>query len=292
MHSTSELTRFFNVVDGATTLAWVRAVLIIVVGFLIAQVCARFIGRLALRGMDRHRGMLIRRLVFYSLLALAMVLGLRQVSHDISNIFLGAAGILTVAVGFASQTSASNLISGLFLIGEKSFAIGDTIRVGDTSGEVLSIDLLSVKLRTFDNLLVRLPNETLVKSEITNLSRFPIRRIDLKISVGQQEDLGRVRNVLMEVADGNPSVLIEPRPEVRFAEFGDSSFNLLFCAWAQSQNYLVTRNSLAEQIIAAFKHHGIELPYPYRALVNGGNDQPLAVRVLSGQEGQGNEKRG
>lgn len=291
MHNTSELARFFTAVDSAATLAWVRAILIIVVGFLVAQVCGRVLGRLAVRGMDRHRGMLIRRLVFYSLLILAIVLGLRQVSHDISNIFLGAAGILTVAVGFASQTSASNLISGLFLIGEKSFAIGDTIRVGDTTGEVLSIDLLSVKLRTFDNLLVRLPNETLVKSEITNLSRFPIRRIDLNIGVGQQEDLARVRQVLMEVADGNPTVLIEPRPELRFTEFGDSSFNLQFCVWAQRQNYLATRNSLAEEIIAACKRYNIELPYPYRALTNGGGG-PLTVRIVSGQEGRGNEKPG
>ena len=292
VHPSSELTRFLDVLDSATALAWVRAVIIIVVGFLVAQVCSRLVARLALRRVGRHREVLIRRLVFYTLLVLAVVLGLRQVSHDISNIFLGAAGILTVAVGFASQTSASNLISGLFLIGEKSFAIGDTILVGDITGEVLSIDLLSVKLRTFDNLLVRLPNETLVKSEITNLSRFPIRRIDLKIAVGEKEDLARVREVLLEVADGNPLVLVEPRPQVRFSDFGDSSFNLQFCVWTQTKNYLATRNSLAEQVIAAFRLNDIELPYPYRALTNGGTGNPLTVRVISGRGGESGGRRG
>ncbi|MGB9428291.1 MAG: mechanosensitive ion channel family protein [Gammaproteobacteria bacterium] len=288
-----ELLRIFDFIDSAATLAWVRAIATVVIGFLVAQICARLVGRIVLRRMGRHRGVLIRRLVFYTLFVLAILLGLRQVSHDISNIFLGAAGILTVAVGFASQTSASNLISGLFLIGEKPFTIGETIKVGDTTGEVLSIDLLSVKLRTFDNLLVRLPNETLVKSEIANLSRFPIRRIDLKISVGQKEDIGRVRNVLMEVADNNPMALIEPRPEVRFSEFGDSAFNLLFCVWTRRENYRATRNALAEDIIGAFRRHAIELPYPYRALTTGSLSEPFPIRVVPGppsDAGQGQDR--
>jgi len=282
-----EIARIFAFVDNATALAWVRAIVTVVIGFLLAQLCARLVGRLAKHRLDRHRGILIRRLVFYSLFALALLFELRQVSHDISNIFLGAAGILTVAVGFASQTSASNLISGLFLIGEKSFAIGDTVNVGDTTGEVLSIDWLSVKLRTFDNLLVRLPNETLVKSQIINLSRFPIRRIDLKIGVGEKEDLSKVRAVLISVADSNPDVLIEPRPEVRFSEFGDSSFNLLFCIWTRRENYVVTRNALAEGIIQAFRQHDIELPYPYRALTTGSLSQPFPVSIVPGPGGQG-----
>jgi hypothetical protein len=75
----------------------------------------------------------------------------------------GAAGILTVAIGFASQTSASNLISGLFVIAERPFVVGDIIRVAETTGEVLSVDLLSVKIRTFDNLYVRIPNEGIIR---------------------------------------------------------------------------------------------------------------------------------
>lgn len=283
--------KIFAFVDSAATLAWVRAIVIVIIGFLLAQLCARLVGRVAGHRLDRHRGILVRRLVFYSLFALALVFGLREVSHDVSNIFLGAAGILTVAVGFASQTSASNLISGLFLIGEKSFAVGDTINVGDATGEVLSIDWLSVKLRTFDNLLVRLPNETLVKSQITNLSRFPIRRIDLKIGVGGKEDLPKVRAVLMNVADANPDVLIEPRPEVQFTEFGDSAFNLLFCVWTRRENYGATRNALVDGVIQSFRQHDIELPYPYRALTAGSLSQPFPVRLVPERGGQGSENQ-
>ena len=117
------------------------------------------------------------------------VSALRELGFKLS-VLLGAAGVLTVAVGFASQTSASNIISGLFLLGERPFSVGDVIRVGSTTGEVLSIDLLSAKLRTFENLFVRIPNETLIKSEVTNLSRLPVRRLDLKIGIAYKEEVG------------------------------------------------------------------------------------------------------
>ena len=68
------------------------------------------------------------------------------------------------------------MISGLFLLAEGSLAVGDVIRIGTTTGHVVAIDLLSVKIRTVENLIVRVPNESLVKGEITNLTRFAIRR--------------------------------------------------------------------------------------------------------------------
>ena len=79
---------------------------------------------------------------------------------------------------FASQTSVSNIISGIFLISEQPFQVGDLIKVGETKGVVLSIDLLSIKLRTFDNQLVRIPNENLIKNELSNITRFPIRIVE------------------------------------------------------------------------------------------------------------------
>jgi hypothetical protein len=103
---------------------------------------------------------------------------MRQLGFDFT-VLLGAAGIVTVAIGFASQTSASNLISGLFLVWRRRSGIGDIVTVDGVTGEVLSVDLLSTKLRTFDNLQVRIPNETMVKARITTLNRFPLRRVDL-----------------------------------------------------------------------------------------------------------------
>jgi small-conductance mechanosensitive channel len=87
--------------------------------------------------------MLAKRLSFYVIVSLVVVSVLGQLGFNLS-VLLGAAGILTVAIGFAAQTTASNLINGLFLMAEKPFVVGDWIKVDDVYGVVLSIDLLAV----------------------------------------------------------------------------------------------------------------------------------------------------
>jgi len=256
-----------------------RAILFLLVGFTLARVVSRLVQRLMLRRFTAHHAMIFRRLAFYLILGLFAASALRELGFNLA-VLLGAAGVLSVAIGFASQTSASNLISGLFLIGERSFGAGDVIKVGNTTGEVLSVDLLSVKLRTFDNLFVRIPNETLIKSEVTTLTRFPIRRFDLQVGVAYKEDIERVRKVLMDVADRNPVCLDEPKPLFIFNGFGDSSLNIQFSVWARRENFLDLRNSMQIEIKKAFDAEGIEIPFPHMTLYTGSVTDPFPVRMV------------
>jgi small-conductance mechanosensitive channel len=256
-----------------------RAVVLVVLGLVLAGLCSRVIQRLVGKRLSVHHLQLIRRVVFYSVLALFVASALRELGFSLA-VLMGAAGVLTVAIGFASQTSASNLISGLFLIGERPFAVGDIIRIGGTTGEVLSIDALSVKLRTFDNLFVRIPNETLIKSEVTTLTRFPIRRLDLPVGVAYKEDLGQVREVLMAVAERNPQCLDDPPPLFIFQGFGDSSLDIQFSVWAKRENFLALRNSIAIEIKTAFDRAGIEIPFPHRSLYTGEATRPFPVTLV------------
>ncbi|WP_215396023.1 mechanosensitive ion channel family protein [Rheinheimera oceanensis] len=251
-----------------------RATILLLAGFVIAGLASRAIGRILLKSFSQHHVVLFKRLVYWLLLALFIASALKQLGFSLS-VLLGAAGVLSVALGFASQTSASNLISGLFLIGEQPFQLGDTIKVGNTTGEVLSIDLLSVKLRTFDNLYVRIPNESLIKSEMTNLTRFPIRRFDLLIGVAYKENISQVRQVMQSVADNNPLCLDEPSPMFLFLGFGDSSLNIQFSVWAKRENFRDLRNSLQEEIKLAFDKAGIEIPFPQRTVYLAQQATPL-----------------
>ena len=260
---------------------WLRALLVVAIGMLLARLVARTVYRVTHTPMGEHRATMLRRLVFYALVALVLMMALRQLGFSL-GVLLGAAGVLSVALGFASQTSASNLISGLFLVAEKPFAIGDVIRLGDRTGEVLSIDLLSVKLRTFDNLFVRIPNETLIKSEIVNLTRFPIRRLDLKLGVAYKEDIALVRDVLIEVADDYPLCLDQPRPVVIFVGFGDSSLDLQFSVWSKRENYVEILSKLPERIKNAFDANNIEIPFPHISVYTGSETLPFPVELKKG----------
>lgn len=230
---------------------------------------ARWASRLALRVSStrlrpQHR-MLAARAIYWIVLSLAVLASLHTAGVEV-GVILGAAGFLTVALGFAAQTSTSNLISGLFLIGERPFEVGEVIRVGTTTGTVLAIDLLSVKLCTFDNLFVRLPNETLLKAEITNLTRFPIRRFDQLIGIAYKEDLAVVEKVLFRVAEENPLCLDEPRPLLQILAYADSSINLQFSVWAARENFLEVRRTMFQRVKKAFDEAGIEIPFPQRTL--------------------------
>lgn len=265
--------------SSAAALNLFSAIVKVIIGLAIARPASRGLVRLFSEQASAHHAALIKRISYYAILGLFVASALSDLDVNLS-VLLGAAGVLTVAIGFASQTSASNVISGLFLLGEKPFAIGDVIKIGTTTGEVLSIDLLSVKLRTFDNLFIRVPNESIIKSEITNNTRFPIRRIDLQLGVAYKEDLKQVQELLMQVADRNPLCLIEPAPLFIFTGFGDSALTFQFSVWGARENFLRLRNTIQEQIKDAFDAEGIEIPFPHRTLYAGTATDPFPVRLV------------
>jgi small-conductance mechanosensitive channel len=223
-----------------------------------------------------HYGMLAGKLVFYTGLVFLIVTVMGQLGISMAPL-LGAAGIVGVALGFASQTSVSNIISGLFLIAEQPFKVDDIITINNTTGFVMSIDVLSVKLRTFDNKFVRIPNEMIIKTEVTNLTRFPIRRFNAKISVAYKENIARVREILMEVAEKNEYVLSEPEPLIIFDAFGASSIDLLFLVWAPKDEFVNLKNTIQEEVKAKFDEEGIEIPFPHLSLYSGSTTKALPV---------------
>lgn len=257
----------------------VRALVIVVVGFTVAGPVGRAVDAVVARRATPQSAMLARRLVAYAIYVVALLSALTEVGFDL-KILVGAAGVLSVAIGFASQTSASNLISGLFLVGERPFVVGDVIRIGTTTGEVISIDLMSVKLRTYDNLFVRIPNESVIKSEVTNITHFPIRRYDLQVGVAYRSDLRQVREILLEAAAQNVACLDEPAPLVIFQGYGESSMNLQLSVWAAREDVLDVRNNMGEAVKEALDAAGIEIPFPHRTLYAGVDSAPLPVRVV------------
>lgn len=255
-----------------------RVIILIFLGLPLLGLFRRWTRNFFTKNYNQHYGMLAGKIVFYTGLALIFVMVLHNLGFQLAPL-LGAAGIVGVALGFASQTSISNVISGLFLIAEQPFKIGDLITVNGTTGFVYSIDTLSVKLRMFNNQYVRIPNETMIKSEVTNISKFPLRRVDVNISVAYKEDLNRVREVLFDVAHKNPTALEHPEPLMIFDKFGNSSIDILFVAWAIREDFLNLRNSLNMDIKKRFDEEGIEIPFPHVSVYSGSATKPLPLDV-------------
>jgi small-conductance mechanosensitive channel len=256
------------------------ALLVLVLGFPLLFAVGRGVRRWVGSRYSPQRGLVAGKVIYYvgGVILLLTVLGQLQIRL---GPLLGAAGIVGVAIGFASQTSVSNVISGLFLVAEQPFRVDDIIQVGTTTGRVLSIDMLSVKLRTFDNRFIRIPNETIIKSEVVTLTRFPIRRMDLMVGVAYREDMVRVRKVLLDVARNNPKILMEPEPAVLFEKYGASSVDFRFVAWTTRENWLAALNELADGVKARLDSEGIEIPFPHVSLYTGSQSLPLQMRVVT-----------
>lgn len=273
-----EATTTISLMEQMHIFAISKALLILIVGYVLAKVASTAVLRIKFTNLGPHGKVQLRRFVFYGIFILMTISALRELGFDLS-VVLGAAGILSVAIGFASQTSASNLISGLFLMMERPFSIGDVIKVSDTTGEVISIDLLSVKIRTFDNLYVRLPNESMIKTQVTTLTRFPIRRADLQIGIAYKEDIEQVQEVLLDIAAKNILCLDEPAPLFILLGFGTSSVNIQFSVWAKRENFLKLKNTMYQEIKKSFDHLGIEIPFPHISIYSGEASKPMPISL-------------
>jgi small-conductance mechanosensitive channel len=224
-----------------------RAAIIVLVSATIARFAGRAVDRIVrLRG-DAHRGLLIGRLVGWAILSLGLTAALDELGFKL-HVLLGAAGIATVAIGLATQTTLSNLVSGFFLYGERPFSVGDSIEVEGMSGDVISVNLLSTLIRTFDNRLVRIPNELLIKTKLVNYTRFPLRRLDLTIPIGHHEAFAEIRARLLEIADKHPLCLAEPPPSAFIATFGETNTQVQLWLWARTEHLQELRATITAEI--------------------------------------------
>ena len=203
---------------------------------------------------------IINKIIRYAGFTVMVLTVFHRLGIDISAI-LGAAGIAGVAIGFAAQTSISNIISGLFVITERAFKITDIIEVNGTIGTVQSINLLSVILKTFDNQYVRIPNETIIKANLINYSQFPYRRVKTDLSVAYGTDLRKVEQILLAVARNNAFVLDDPAPSILWTSFSDSGINLTLMAWTKIEDFGSLRNSLFIEIDEKIKQENIIVPF-------------------------------
>ena len=167
-------------------------------------------------------------------------------------------------MGFASLTVVANFVSGIFMYFDKPLKIGDPVEVGGYSGIVHDIRILSTRIRTWDGLLVRIPNEKLFNSDIKNLQKYPARRVDIIVTIAYKEDIQKAINLIKEMLDEMPYVLAEPEPAVFVDNLGDNGVHIAVRAWAPSEKWFNVRTQILQRIKDTLEREGIEIPFPQR----------------------------
>ncbi len=245
-----------------------------VLGFFLLRIVTRLLMRSVARGLRDQSRELLRKTILYIGTLLLFISILNATGVSVAGL-LGAAGVVGIAIGIASQTSLSNIISGLFLVSERFVEIGDVVRIGEYTGIVYSIDLLSIKIRSFDNQLLRIPNQHLIEQTMTNITRFPIRRLELLVTVPVNQSLEQSIEALREAGTSCRMVMEEPEPIVIVREQTTNGWMIMLGVWFERQNFVPVRNAVTTAIQNVFSRRRLRIQTTVVRVEHGDSETPV-----------------
>ncbi|MGD2248871.1 MAG: mechanosensitive ion channel family protein [Candidatus Methanofastidiosia archaeon] len=238
---------------------------VVVISVLIARILRSNIRRAFREKVSTDILNVLERIVYYAIIGIGAFSALPQLGVDLTGLLV-AGGIVGIVVGFASQSVVSNLISGLFLIFERPVKIGEQIQVEDISGIVTDIRVLSTTVRTYDGTYVRIPNEKVFSSEITNYVANPVRRFNYTIGIAYKDNAEKAIKTILNTVENHPFVLKNPSPNVYLKSLGDSSVNIMVRVWVPSVVWYDVKRELLLKIKVDLEDAGISIPFPQRVL--------------------------
>jgi small-conductance mechanosensitive channel len=254
---------------GISILDLFESALILIVTFLGGRLARTvFLGRLRERStLDRGTQEALGNAAFFLVVAFGGYFALATLKVNLEVVkYLG--GALGIGIGFGLQNIVNNFVSGIILLVEKPIRTDDIVEVSGVLGRVDRIGTRSTVVMDVDNVARIVPNAEFVSAQVTNWSYGDLRtRVRCPVGVAYGTDPHLVREALLGVAGQHGLVLKKPAPDVLFKEFGDSSLNFeLVCYVAEPARIAKIRSDLNFSIEAAFRKHGVEIPFPQRDL--------------------------
>lgn len=173
-------------------------------------------------------------------------------------------GIVGVEVSFAAQNTIANFLSGIFIIFDGPFVLGDRIKMGENIGDVIEIGMRNTKVRTMDNLIITIPNSKITNSEVVNFSKpTNVIRVVNIIGVSYDSDLEAARKQLLDSMKKINGIVKDSDQNVSLIKFGNFSVEFEMGFWVEDfKKKGEVLNDLNFEIARRFKKEGIKIPYP------------------------------
>jgi small conductance mechanosensitive channel len=206
-------------------------VIILVSALLIIKWSAHFINKTGMKfELDETLLQVINELIKYTVLAFAVTIILNEIGINITAIAVSL-GIVGVAVGFAARDTISNFISGLFVLGDKSFRVGDIIEISNKKGKVLTMGFRVTKLVTPENNIITIPNSNFSKNVHVNHTPLEEKRVDLDVTIPYNVNHQTIVDNFMDLASGFKWTMDEPKPNVLIKELSDTGIKATLSVW-------------------------------------------------------------
>ncbi|HCU59054.1 MAG TPA: hypothetical protein DIC64_03640 [Alphaproteobacteria bacterium] len=195
-------------------------------------------------------------------IVLSFILAIIAMGGNMTNLTV-IAGALSVGIGFGLQNVINNFVSGIIILFERPFKVGDWVDIGGEEGKIKQINIRSTELETFKKTSVIVPNATLLSSSVINMTHGNNwTRLNVSVGVAYGTDVEKVRDILLECANANPKVLRSPAPYVIFKDFGASSLDFdLRCYSNNIWEGWIIPSELRFAINKRFNEEGIEIPF-------------------------------
>jgi small conductance mechanosensitive channel len=219
------------------------------------------------RNGDQHASKTAKKLTAYVIYPLTFVVILGVFGFPLSSI--GAAvGLIGLGLSFALKDMISNFISGLFIMINRPFKIGDQIEVGGEAGTVRDIKIRATEIKTYDGRQVIVPNSTLYNGTVINNTAYDNRRFEVIVGIAYDDDIEEAKELAIETLEEASTVEADPEPQVLVNELGGSSVNLKLRGWTRpSKANMVKSASEVTQIVKEkYDEAGIDIPYPIRTV--------------------------
>jgi len=242
-----------------------KFVLILSFSVLLSRVLTIYLRRSLKDRVSKDVGEPVLKLLYYSSLIVVFISTLPLIGLDPSGLLL-AGGVAGIVLGFASQNIVGNLVAGCFLMFERPIKIGDQVEINGIAGYVTDIRIISTLIRTYDGLLVRLPNQQVFTTNITNIVGHPVRRFQYTIGIRYSDDANAAIWIIKDLIDKEPFALLSPPPSVFVNDLGDSSVKIVVRIWAPVSEWFGLKTRLLWTIKCTLQENGIEIPFPQRVL--------------------------
>ena len=262
--------------------SWVEAIVLnlpnliaAIVIVLVAVLLARLARKLVRKGMDSVSSYhavngLLATITYIVVLSIGVFVALGALGLDKTvTALLGGAGVIGLAIGFASQDIAANFISGILLSVRRPFREGEIIETNGVLGTVNEINLRATCIRTFQGQLVIVPNKDVFQNAIKNYSRLGQRRIDLSCGVAYGDDLEKAERVAVEALSAIDYRDQSRDVELFYNEFGGSSINFVVRFWIdfkKQTDYLKAQSDAIKRLKTALDENDLTIPFPIRTL--------------------------
>ncbi|EMI55620.1 mechanosensitive ion channel domain-containing protein [Rhodopirellula sallentina] len=261
----STVVGWFGSKEGGQRWAWniIKFVLILVIAYLLSKILSGGVNWL----LDRkiHLSQLAERLIANTirnvLLAVGFAVALTALEVDIAPI-IAAIGATGLVVGLALQDTLSNFASGLMILVNRPFDVGDVVNAGGVTGTVHQMNLVSTTFHTFDNQTIYVPNNEIWNNVITNITANDKRRVDMEFGIGYSDDFEQAEQIITEVVKAHDSVLDEPEPVVVTHALADSSVNIVCRPWAATSDWWKVKTDVTREVKRRFDAAGISIPFP------------------------------